>query len=423
MWVARRQLAVGLMMAFASTGMGVHSSGVLAHTSASINASTWAPEGAGAYFFDRSAAGPGARSDFASREAQFGRKFDGHMYYLPAHVTGTDLADAHWSLASDRVPFVVLSWSTGSNPNTIIPSIAAGKYDEEITGFANAVKSQLSPYGHVLIRPFWEFNFTGSEWNDIHYGNNPAVFIAAWRRFINIFPADHVRNVKWLWNPIRIGGNQAQNPVPYYPGGNYVDWIGLDAYPKKRWLTLQQLATTSVGTSNFDWYNTFSGYGKPLMFGEVGILPASAYGHGAPTRATWWEDALYELKHSLPRVRAIEYFDSHTGFDWRYDSPGAGGDSGGAALAAVRAVARSCYLDSLARSCHHPAHRSRPSHKPKPSARPASPIPAPSASPSSSRPLSSPAGGSSPLGVAAIAVGVAVAAAGAALAYRRFSRR
>ena len=58
--------------------------------------------------------------------------------------------------------------------NTILPSIAAGKYDSEITGFANAVESQLSPYGHILIRPFWEFNFTGSEWNDVHYGNNPA---------------------------------------------------------------------------------------------------------------------------------------------------------------------------------------------------------------------------------------------------------
>jgi len=89
-------------------------------------------------------------------------------------------------------------------PNTIIPDIAAGKYDSQIASFADAVRSQLSPYGHTLIRPFWEFNFTGSEWNDIHYGNNPAVFIAAWRHFVNIFRAHHVANVKWLWNPIRI---------------------------------------------------------------------------------------------------------------------------------------------------------------------------------------------------------------------------
>ncbi len=344
------------------------------------------------------------------------------MYYLPTYVSRADLAGPHWSLATDHVPFVILSWSTGNNPNTIIPGIAAGKYDSEIASFADAVRSQLSPYGRTLIRPFWEFNFTGSEWNDIHYGNNPAVFIAAWRHFVNIFRAHHVANVKWLWNPIRIGGSQAQDPVSYYPGGSYVDWIGIDAYPKNKWLTLQQLATTSGGHSGFNWYQTFSTYGKPLMFGEVGILPASSYGSGAPTRATWWEDALSELRHGLTRVKAIEYFDSDTAYDWRYDGSGAApGDSGVAALAAARAVARSCYLDSLARACQHRTRRAKASHSRSPS--PSPPTPAPSVSPRHTPHLSAPAAGPSPLSVAAIAAGIAAAIAGAVLAYRRFSRK
>ena len=236
-WIVHRQLAAGLVLVFASTAMATHATLRREPAAISINATTWAPLGRGTYFFDRSAPRPSAPSDFASREAQFGRKFDGHMYYLPARVSTADLADAHWSLAIDHVPFVVLSWSTGNNPLTILPSIAAGKYDSEITGFANAVESQLSPYGHILIRPFWEFNFTGSEWNDVHYGNNPSVFIAAWRHFVNIFRANHVSNVKWLWNPIRVGGSQAQDPVPYYPGNGYVNWIGIDAYPKDHWLS------------------------------------------------------------------------------------------------------------------------------------------------------------------------------------------
>jgi len=421
-WIARRKLALGLVVAFASTGMGGHSTVTHERAAISINAATWAPEGAGAYFFDRSAPRPSAPSDFARRESQFGRKFDGHMYYLPTHVTIGNIAGAHWSLATDHVPFVILSWSTGNNPDTIIPGIAAGKYDSEITRFANAVKSQLSPYGHTLIRPFWEFNFTGSEWNDIHYGNRSTVFIAAWRHFVNIFRAHHVENVKWLWNPIRVGGSQAQDPVPYYPGSSYVDWIGIDAYPKHKWLTLQQLATTSGGSSNFDWYHTFSRYGKPLMFGEVGILPASFYGSGAPTRATWWKDALNELRHSLTRVKAIEYFDSDTAYDWRYDAPGKSrGDSGVAALEAARGVTRSCYLNVQSRACRHPAPHpsvSRESSPPLSSA-----TARPSARPSSSPHVSSPAAGPSPLGAAAIAGVVALVVVGTVLAYRRFRRR
>ncbi len=421
-WIPYRQLAVGLVLAFASTGMTSHSTIRRQPAATSINAATWAPAGRGTYFFDRSAPRPSEPSDFVSRESQFGRKFDGHMYYLPAHVTGADLAGPHWSLASDHVPFVVLSWATGNNPGTIIPAIAAGKYDKEITGFANAVKTQLSPYGHILIRPFWEFNFTGSEWNDVHYGNNPTTFIAAWRRFVNIFRVHDVTNVKWLWNPIRIGGSQAQDPVPYYPGNSYVDWIGIDAYPKNRWLTLQQLVTTSGGSSNFDWYQTFSGYGKPLMVGEVGILPATAYSGGVPTRATWWMDALSELRHSITRIRAIEYFDSDTSYDWRYDAPGtAPGDSGTEALDAARMVARSCYLNVFYRTCSRPTHRPKHSRKPKPPS--ATPSALRSASPRPSPHLSAPAGGPSPLGVAAIAVVAVLAAIGAVLTYRRFGRR
>jgi hypothetical protein len=384
-----------------------------------INPSTWAPSAAGAYFFDRSDLAGGSPAGFARRESEFGRKFDGHLYYVPAQVTSADLADAHWSLATDRVPFVILSWATGNNPNTIIPDIAAGKYDQDIAGFARAVKAELSPYGRILIRPFWEFNYTGSEWNDVHYGGDAHTFVSAWRRFVGIFRQNRVGNVKWLWNPIRVG-SQAQNPVPYYPGAGYVDWIGLDAYPKNTWLTLAGLATTSGGGSSFDWYDTFKNYGKPLMFGEVGILPANLYGGGAPTRATWWRDALTELKSRLPAVRAVEYFDASAAYDWRYDTAGTvPGDSGSQALAAARRFASSCYMDVVSGAC-----RARPPHRtvrPSPSASSQPPV-SPKATHRALRPVPQASGW--PLwGTVVIIGGILVAIGGALWAYRRFRAR
>ena len=299
---ATARLAVAAVSVFFTASLNVQAAEAGGHAAGSINPVTWAPTTAGVYFFDRS--NPDLPANYVRRESEFGRKFDGHLYYLPAHVTQGDLAGAHWSLAVDHVPFVVLSWATGNNPTSIIPGIAAGHYDSDIISFAKAVKAQLSRYGHVLIRPFWEFNYTGSEWNDVHYGHKPAIFIAAWRHFVNIFRHNGVYNVKWLWNPIRVASSQSQNPVPYYPGSSYVDWIGIDAYPKAVWMNLQQLATTSRSL-NFDWYDTFKRYGKPLMFGEVGVLPANRYAGGAPSRATWWYDALGELRHRLTAVKAI----------------------------------------------------------------------------------------------------------------------
>jgi len=274
------------------------------------------------------------------------------MYYMPGpDVTAADLADAHWSLAVDHVPFVILSWCGGNNPASIIPGIVAGKYDTDINDFAHAVKTQLSPYGRTIIRPFWEFNYTGSEWNDVNYGGNAATFVAAWQHFVNIFRADGVTNVKWDWNPNRTAG-QSQDPTAYYPGSGYVDWIGIDAYPKHQWLTLQQLVTTSGGGAGFDWYDTFKTYGKPLMVGETGIQPENAYS-GGQTRATWWNDALTELEGPLSAIRAIEYFDSSQSTNWTYAAPGTdSGDSAAQALAAAISVASNCFLNVLAANCN-----------------------------------------------------------------------
>src|SRR6185437_1904541 len=69
---------------------------------ASIDPNTWAPTVPGVYFFDRSNQSGNATADFTNRENQFGRKFDGHLYYLPANVTSADLTDAHWSLTTDK---------------------------------------------------------------------------------------------------------------------------------------------------------------------------------------------------------------------------------------------------------------------------------------------------------------------------------
>jgi hypothetical protein len=54
------------------------------------------------------------------------------------------------------------------------------------------VKAELSPYGRILIRPFWEFNYTGSEWNDVHYGGDAPTFVSAWRYDApGTFPGDN----------------------------------------------------------------------------------------------------------------------------------------------------------------------------------------------------------------------------------------
>ncbi|HSW80143.1 MAG TPA: dockerin type I domain-containing protein [Candidatus Saccharimonadales bacterium] len=318
-------------------------------SAAGIDPTTWVPSTAtGAWYMNRTNISGGTIADYQQRETQFGRKFDGHMFFMHNQVVAGDFDVPHWSLATDKVPFVMLSWGINP-PSTVMADINAGKEDANIKFFADNVKSQLSPYGHVFIRPFYEFNIAGNPYNA---NNNPTVFINAWKHFVDIFRNDNVTNVKWVFDPNRVASSSTLNPVPFYPGASYVDWIAIDTYPKNQYLTPKQLVTTGDGSPGSDWYDTFKTYGKPLMVAEMAIQASDQYGAGTPTRTVWWNTLISDLK-SLPQIRAFEYFDSNTNFNWMYDAPGtASGDSAAQALAGAKTAINNCYLNVLAASCN-----------------------------------------------------------------------
>jgi Glycosyl hydrolase family 26 len=285
--------------------------------------------------------------DFQLREAQLGRRFDGFMTYVAA---SGPVSDARSVIQTDHPPYVILSWATGPLPPTVIDGVAAGRYDSRFATLADFIKAR--PTTTFIVRLFWEFNYTGSVWNDTHYGGSPQPFIAAWRRVVRIFRAKRVLNVLFDWNPIRVASSASQDPRPYYPGNHFVDVIGTDAYPKNVQLSCYQLATTGVNGSN--WYAEYSAkkYGKPLMFGEIGIQSTDHYAPPRIDRSAWWRQCLTDLR-KLPAIRAFEYFDSQESPakpNWRVDAPGTlRGDSGAQALHAYRAFANNPYLNPVGR--------------------------------------------------------------------------
>ena len=63
------------------------------------------------------------------------------------------------------------------------------------------------------------------------YGKQPAQFIASWRQIHTLF-AQHAPHVAMVWSPSQ---NDATNQFPYdiyWPGPEYVDWVGLSVYWK-----------------------------------------------------------------------------------------------------------------------------------------------------------------------------------------------
>ena len=111
-------------------------------------------------------------------------------------------------------------------------AIVAGEYDAQLRKQAAEVKALGAP---ILVR--FNYEMTGNAKHTCFTGfavkQNPSLagskFIAAWKHVVDSFRAVGATNVKWVWAP---GKHAFEKGLwsSFYPGGDYVDWIGIDDY-------------------------------------------------------------------------------------------------------------------------------------------------------------------------------------------------
>ena len=175
-------------------------------------------------------------------------------------------------------------------------AIADGKYDAYLNKWATDAKKYGLPFylrwGHEMNDPY---RYPWGQQN-----NTPEDYIAAWRHVINRFKAVGATNAVWMWSP-----HPAYTYTDFYPGHEYVNWIGITA------LNYGTVATWSQWWSFSDVINKsyadLSLYGKPLMMTEFGSLAVGG------DRAMWYKDALAALPSKYPSVKAVVFF--HAGND------------------------------------------------------------------------------------------------------------
>jgi hypothetical protein len=199
----------------------------------------------------------------------------------------------------------LLDWGCGDGSQ----AIASGADDQLITAYAHALKSFGKP---VLLRWCWEMNLVALH-PDI---GGPSEYVAAWIHIWNIFHQQGVTNVSFVWCP----GVSGVDPTPYYPGDQYVDWIGFDGYDRTGSTTFTEL----FGGSYIQWV----GHGKPMMVAETGSR--------GPNQAAYLESIGTGMP-ALPAFKAVVYFDaSGPAADWALVGGG---------LTAFGALARQPYFN------------------------------------------------------------------------------
>lgn len=116
----------------------------------------------------------------------------------------------------------VVSWEPrGTTPTRI----ADGASDSYLRDYAKAVRRLNIP---VAISFADEMNGDWEQWGTT--GTTPQAYVRAWRHIHDVFEAVGATNVIWTWSPNIVQPGTDKDLSPFYPGDEYVDWVGLIGY-------------------------------------------------------------------------------------------------------------------------------------------------------------------------------------------------
>jgi len=123
----------------------------------------------------------------------------------------------------------VITWESWASSSEIYDStfdladIAAGKYDSKIKQELASL-NKACPDRTVIMRFDHEMNTPQGEISWYPWQGDTQNYIAAWQRIVTISHATSP-NIKWLWSPSHTTDQDVADI--YYPGDQYVDYVGL----------------------------------------------------------------------------------------------------------------------------------------------------------------------------------------------------
>jgi hypothetical protein len=247
-------------------------------------------------------------------ESLLGNKFDNILYFSSiADDFNIDLANR--VKGENKHLHVVLEFfdpALGANqPKYRLKTITNGDHDNDIIRWAKQVKSFNDT---VYIMPMSEMNGNWLPWGGTVNGNSPGDYIPAWRHLHDKFSSVGAVNVKWIWAPNAgsVPNTAPNDPIRYYPGDKYVDYIGVNGYnfgpPGDSWKSFYDIFMPFYKKTKLITVTD-----KPIIIGEAGC----AEGAG---KAKWINDMFSDLSTSFPRVQQINWFNINKERDWRIES-------------------------------------------------------------------------------------------------------
>ncbi|MDQ3075649.1 MAG: hypothetical protein M3Q34_00785 [bacterium] len=187
----------------------------------------------------------------------------------------------------ERGKTLVIFWE----PSFGYDEIINGSKDAYIQEFAQSAKE----YKHeVILSPFDEMNLNENDWGYGIHNNNAEKFKTAWIRIHNMFAgADNVKFVI-TYNNVSVPDISGNKIEDYYPGDEYVDYIGVDGFNfGDPWQTWESLFPITL-------IDRLSSYKKPIYIMSTATLPG-------PKKSEWIKDMGTGI-HKYPQIVGFIWF-------------------------------------------------------------------------------------------------------------------
>lgn len=161
-----------------------------------------------------------------------------------------------------------------------------------------------------------------NEMNVSSLGDEPTLYVDVFRRVADMI--HEYPNFAVVWSPNDMGA--LDRPFEYYyPGDEYVDWVGVSSYMKKYFQgkqdTIEKEAIYFM-TGDYAWttnalkpiikFMAENGINKPVMISEGGVATENIYGEDCDAWASpRFRNMYYNVIMKYPQVKLINYFNTY----------------------------------------------------------------------------------------------------------------
>ncbi|PGP11927.1 hypothetical protein COA01_34470 [Bacillus cereus] len=210
-------------------------------------------------------------------------------------------------VAENRLPMVTFLFEKANSDEqqNVTMEILNGEFDSNFLSWVNGIKKTEAP---VFLRLGNEMNGKWSAWSHKNIYNDPDLYKLSFKHITDIFRKNEVENAYFVWNPNNFSAPYFEwnEGAVYYPGDNYVDFVGMTSYNfgKTKWNDFQSIEDLY---EDLYWNYSRSFFAKPLIIGEFGSVE---YGGD---KAQWILDVFNKIPSKYPNIKAAFWFDETHG--------------------------------------------------------------------------------------------------------------